>query len=684
MKNSVKLIIFLLLMPVLLLSQNMQSGFSNLEKGEFDQAEMFFNSILKEYPQNKTARLCYARAVGLNKDPQKALALFTTLRVEFPDDLEIKLNYAESLLWNKKFDEAKLFYKVLVKDYETNFVAHLGFANTLSNLKEYNEALQEVNRALELSPGNQGALVSRKYIKLGYANEKISNKEYDKAEQFYDEILSDFPGDKETLLNKANLYLITKNIDKGKSTYAILSKDNPILALNGFSLIEHLDGKEKKALEYSNKAISEITNSTPIELIKQTQERNIQALIWNKKYTPAANKIDELTQTYPNENWVLSLAATLAIYKSEFNSSISNYSKILENDNKSFDGNLGIANAFYASGKTDDAVKAVYQTLEIFKKQNDATNFLNKIKEDYTPYLEEKISYSFDNGNNTAQSFKTLLFFPISTKWAASATYQFRKTGNSKTDIQANSNDFLLAFEYKFHPKISWNFEGGITTANATETSYSQPLFHSFLKIKPYKLQDLEVGYKREVQNFNTDLIEEKIATNNFYFNYNLSSNFNLGWFTQYFFTTQTDDNTRNLLFTSLYYNVLPKPAAKIGLNYQYISFKNQVPNTYFSPSKFNAFEIFIDCLKDEKITLAKEWFYSANAASGFQFIEDNKKQFTYRVQAKIGYKFSNRLLMNLYGGRSNIASVTVAGFTYTEFGLRIKWYFYKLPLFKL
>ncbi|MGL5112129.1 MAG: tetratricopeptide repeat protein [Flavobacterium sp.] len=662
----------------------MQSGFSNLEKGEFDQAETFFDAILKEYPQNKTARLCYARALGLNKNPQKALSLFKTLRVEFPDDLEIKLNYAESLLWNKNFEEAKLFYKDLVIDYETNFVAHLGYANTLSNLKEFEEALNQVNRALEISIANPGAMVSRKYIKLGYASAMVSDKNYAKADQFYDEILVDFPGDKETLLNKANLYLITKNIVKGKNTYDLLSKDNPILALNGMSLLEHLDGKEKKALEYSNKALQDLNATTAIELVKQTQERNVQALIWNKKYTPAATRIEELTKIYPNENWVLSLSATLAIYRSEFKTSIANYSKILENDNKSFDGNLGIANAYYASGKTDEAIGAAYKTLEVYVKQNDATNFLKKIKEEYSPYVEEKISYSVDNGNNTAQVFRTLLVFPLSTKWTINSTYQFRKTGNSKTNIQANSNDFLIGLEYKFHPKISFNFEGGIISANATQTSYTQALLHSYLKLKPYKLQDLEVGYKREVQNFNTDLIEEEIAANNFYFNYNLSSNFNLGWFTQYFFTTQTDDNTRNLLFTSLYYNILPKPSAKVGLNYQYISFKNQVPNTYFSPSKFNAFEIFIDCLKDEKITLPKSWFYSANAAVGFQFIEDNPKQFTYRVQAKIGYKFSDRLLMNLYGGQSNIASVTVAGFTYTEFGLRLKWQWYKLPLFKL
>lgn len=95
-------------------AQNMSEGFSNLEKGEFDKAEVFFTTILNEYPQNKTAQLCYARAVGLNKQPEKALTLFTKLKSNYPDDLEIKLNYAESLLWNKKFDDAKCSCKLSI------------------------------------------------------------------------------------------------------------------------------------------------------------------------------------------------------------------------------------------------------------------------------------------------------------------------------------------------------------------------------------------------------------------------------------------------------------------------------------------------------------------------------------------------------------------------------------------
>jgi hypothetical protein len=44
-----------------------------------------------------------------------------------------------------------------------------------------------------------------------------------------------------------------------------------------------------------------------------------------------------------------------------------------------------------------------------------------------------------------------------------------------------------------------------------------------------------------------------------------------------------------------------------------------------------------------------KKSLYNANLATGFQFIEDNSKQWTYRVQAKFGYKFSDRLTQRLW-----------------------------------
>jgi tetratricopeptide (TPR) repeat protein len=120
--------------------------------------------------------LCYARAIGLNNQADKALDNFIQLK-EYPGDLEIELNYAEALLWNKKFTEAKTFYSELVERNPTNFVAHLGYANTLSNLKEFKDALL-CKQSISAFSCESRRLISRKYIKLGYANEKVNQKSY--------------------------------------------------------------------------------------------------------------------------------------------------------------------------------------------------------------------------------------------------------------------------------------------------------------------------------------------------------------------------------------------------------------------------------------------------------------------------------------------------------------------------
>ena len=116
----------------------------------------------------------------------------------------------------------------------------------------------------------------------------------------------------------------------------------------------------------------------------------------------------------------------------------------------------------------------------------------------------------------------------------------------------------------------------------------------------------------------------------------------NIGWFTQYYYSNQSDNNTRNLLFTSIYYNVLSNPTLKTGFNYQYMSFAEKRPTVYFSPSKFNAYEVFIDFLRDQNSFEGAGIFYNLQAATGFQYIEDLDKQNTYRLQAGLGYKFSN------------------------------------------
>lgn len=677
--------IILLLMSISVVSQNMKEGFTYLETGKYKQAETFFKEILEEHPTNKTAILCYGRAVGLNGDAKKAKTIFINLLKDYENDFEVKLNYAESLLWDKSFSDAKSYYKKLIDEDSKSFSALLGYANTLSNLKEYEDAIIYINKALAVSPGNPNALTSKKFIYLGYAYQQQQLQDYPKAESILKKNLTFFNNDQQTLFNLANLYLIANELDKAEEIYTLLEKkeESKLAALNGLALVSHLNGKEPDALNTSKKAYDLLSDSSSPTIIQQTKERYVQALIWNKKFKDAESLINNLVKEYPNENWVLSLRATLNIYRSDFKKSVADYNLILENDSSSFDGNLGKANALKALGNYDNAYKSAENTLVFYKNQKDASNFIKKLDESFTPFIDNKASYSFDNGDNEAYSYTAKIEFPLSTRFKVLGNYNFRTTKNTVSNIKATSNNFLVGISYDLLGNLNFSGSVGITSSKAETKSFNQILSDVSFNYKPFKLQNLKVGYKREIQNFNAELINREIVLNNFYANYSLNTNFNVGLFSQYFYTTQSDDNVRNLLFASLYYNIMNKPSIKAGFNFQNISFKNQVPAIYFSPSKFNAYEVFVNIIRNEVAIKSKEWFYELTAATGFQFIENDAKQSTYRVQAKLGYKLSDRSLVNIFASQSNIASATASGFRFTEIGVRFKWLLIKKPIFK-
>lgn len=663
--------------------QEMQKGFEHLEAGEFSQAEIFFSKILKEHPENKTARLCYGRAVGLSSDPDKAVKIFEDLLIDFPDDLEVKLNYAESLLWSRQYPEAEVYYSVLLEENPENFAVLLGYANTLSNLKKYKSATKWVEKALNLSPGNPNALNSLKYIRLGYANQLLQERQYDLAIGLLDDNLREFENDRESLLNKANIYLILKNSDAAIDVYKQLALDSrdSIQALTGISLAYHIAKREKDALKYATMARQMAKDSNDSISRLMAAERYIQALIWNHKYSRAEDQIEHQLELYPAKPWVLALAASLGMYTGDFKKSINNYNQILEIDSASFDGNLGIANAYFARGEIKEAMDYAEQTLSFYKNQQDAEQLLQKIEFGYRPMLEENLSFSFDNGDNQAFAAATTVRLPLSTKLEVLGGYTYRKTRNTRSGLEANSDYLNLSASYKIIPSVKFRINTGLINARSVETDYTNLTGEIAAQIQPFMRDDLEIGYRRDLQDFNAELLNRKIAGNHLFLTNNYTTRYGLGWYLQYMHTEQSDDNSRELLFTSLYYSILKKPLLKGGINYQYISFEKRMPELYFSPEKFQAAEIFMNLISNDE---DKAFNYDLTAAAGYQFIEDGDGQPTYRLQARAGYNISQRFIGGVYATHSNIASATAAGFTFTEFGINLKWFFKAKPLFNL
>jgi 6-phosphogluconate dehydrogenase len=81
----------------------------------------------------------------------------------------------------------------------------------------------------------------------------------------------------------------------------------------------------------------------------------------------------------------------------------------------------------------------------------------------------------------------------------------------------------------------------------------------------------------------------------------------------------------KEILFTS-FYNFKSNPVIKGGLNY-YISYKTEsLPITLVQ--KIQCRRAFLEILKDEKTTKQNPGF-TMRIATGYQFIEDDSKQWT-------------------------------------------------------
>ena len=81
MKLLMKIVLLVLTTP--LLAQEMEKGFDLLESQQYAEAKDYFADVLKQFPDNTTAQICYGRALGLGGDTASAKNYFAKKAVFF-------------------------------------------------------------------------------------------------------------------------------------------------------------------------------------------------------------------------------------------------------------------------------------------------------------------------------------------------------------------------------------------------------------------------------------------------------------------------------------------------------------------------------------------------------------------------------------------------------------------------
>lgn len=672
MKKIILLILFLFSWFTDFAQDELIPGFKMLETGKFADAATFFKHYLAtKDAKNKTALLCYGRGIGLSGNVPEAMLVFNNLLARFPGDFEVSLNAAEAYMWAKEYKSAIIYYEKLLEIKPKDFAANLGYANANASVFDYKKALEFTSKAIIIDSKNANAKISRKYARLGLSDQLSKNQEYKPASAFLEDILGENPKDKEALAAKAQMKVVLEQYDEAEKIYQFLltiTKENTDVYLS-LSYLSFLQKNKKLAMSYANQAIQS-AKKLPENTLKAYLGK-VMALGWNEKFNQAFALLDSLDTVFVANNNILAKRATLHTWNKDYTISANLFQKVLEKVPSSFDANLGCADALFAQELDLESKKYVMKTLDYYPNQKDAKDFLVKLSLRHSPDISTHDFISSDKGGNSSINYNLTLAMDILPSLRALLNYKSRLAENSNEKTNAKTHNFGVGFRWRVKP--IWLMTAGVNLASLN--GKNKTIFHLLYELgnefKLTKWQTLELRYQTDIQNFTAGLIDNNLTFQNFIATYSFNTPFKVGVYSQYYYTKNSDDNSRNLLFASLYYDLKVAPVIKLGINFNTMSFQKQVPSTYFSPSKFYSYEAFglVENLQVPKQKL----LYQLSLAGGYQKIEQNDFQSTYRITASVGYRPKNNFEALVYTLSSNSATSSVVGYNYSETGIKAK-----------
>ena len=650
----------------------MQKGFDFLEQGELAQAEEFFKEYLLTTPEDRTANICYARAIGLQGKTDAAEDIFIRLDRKYPKDYEIGLNLAECYMWKKETDNALNKYNELLQSDPNNYVANLGYANALSSKKSYALSKKYIDKATSIDPKNQGARNSKKYIYMGYADSLRTNEEYEESGEMFRYLDKEYPNDRDIRVNLAVLNLMDNKPSQARKYYKSLIKDDidSIEGNLGLSYTSILLNRKKDALDYAMQAESLGKNTDNQDLALRIGIAKIDALAFNKRWDDNAKELIKLQKRFGNIKEVQLANVRRNVWRGNFEKGRKAYVEMRTVDPDDFRVILGLSEVKNAQGFSHQALEYAQEAKKLSPGNLDIVSSIKNIESSRKAYALFNVFSSSDNGDNETSLVDGKLFAGMYRNFRPYINLSYRRANSPILEKTSFLNQVVFGAEQTLTRFLKWNGYAGWSFASPNpESEVSNAIGQMKLTVRLNQNNTTDLFYKREMHSYSVDLIANNIAMNHYGLNYNFSSDSGLGFYGQYMLTQQSDSNFRNLLFSSLYYALRDSPSIKVGMNYSQMGYDFNRGELYFSPDIYRSGEGFVEILNlyDARAKI----LYHLNMVFGLQKIEQQNNQSTQRLELELGYRFSKRFYLLGYYNFSNAAQSTVSGFTFNRIGLK-------------
>ncbi len=644
----------------------MDAGFAMLEKGQFTEAVDFFSNVLKDVPDNKTARICLGRATGLGGNPGEALVIFNDLLVDHPGDIEVLYNMAEANLWNDNPEAAIRVYGEILTTKPRDGQALLGSANGYAALKDYETAVMTIDKAVAVDPSNPQAQLSRKFIYLARSDELRRQGEIASAHDHLDTVLVLFPGDEQALFDKATTYLFEQSPGEAQRIFKDLQPVTmqKVRVMSGLSYTSLLLADRADFLRYADSALY---YQDQIEEVRLDLYMNkARALTLNNRSAEANALLDSLITLYPEEDGLKLCRVQLRLWQGRKASALQEYTRLYQTDTLSNDLKVGLAEAYNANGLRRSARDLAVLAASMQPDNPDTRRMARNMKLAIRPTIETALAFSSDKGGNEATEWTGSFGVHWLDNVHSKVTFSNRQVRNTNEGSRLSRQSMGFATSWQMVGALGWKASLVHDRLESAEREFDVRLSGQvgFLW-NPGNSHSFEGSFSTSFMDYNPSLLSQTIRTSHYKLVYHAYTFHRIGTFNQLIYTRQSDQNQRFLYFGSLYYNLSVYPVIQCAVNYSYFGYDLARPEIYFSPDRFQTIEAMVKV--DSAPLQGKRWQYLLVLASGYQFIEDNSAQWTLRAEAKLSYDIHDRIQAQASYLYSNAANSTAAGFTFNQ-----------------
>ncbi len=387
--------------------------------------------------------------------------------------------------------------------------------------------------------------------------------------------------------------------------------------------------------------------------------------LWHRTPEPALSIYNKLIIEQPHNFTVLLGMGNAYAARQDYQRSLDYINRALdiepdnslaENSRKSV--STALAYVLYKRGSYLDAKNILQDLLSLYPHDAEASKILSLIRSESRTTLNTIYQIQSDNGLNANVT--------------RSIGFDFRLNGRHKLGMSFGDNTYRSGTNSRKATSQFMSISDKITVSSKTQLNLNYRVSNNRSGDNQYTLSTYLAGierfwnnriysklqYSRENQDYNVDLLESQITMDH----YSLANNINLtdwlGWYSEMVYTDQSDQNARQLLFTSLYFMVSKNPDIRVGYNFNYIAFDRKRPQ-YFSPDSFRANEFFVLMSNEAS---ANKIGYHILFAVGQQQVEDAGQQISSRVDARAHWKVTKRIQVGAIYLFNNAASATALG----------------------